>query len=70
MVLGLLVELSQQDGLSHTAQTMQDHGPGGSGIFYPVKGHAPVLQLAVAADQYCRAQTRTGGVGVVSFVHG
>jgi hypothetical protein len=49
---------------------MQNDGPGGSGILYPVKGHAPVLQLGIAADKCCRAQARTGGVGVVSFVHG
>jgi hypothetical protein len=48
---------------------MQDHGTGGSGILYPIKGDTPVLQLAVAADQCFRAQASTGGVGVVSFVH-
>ena len=62
-------ELQQQDGLPHTAESVQHHGLGGATGSHPLDGDAPGLLLSVTAHQGRRRTTGSRGVWVVHKVH-
>jgi hypothetical protein len=63
------LELEQQDGLAHPAESRLDEAPLGPATSQTLEQHAEGLEVGVTAGELQRLDARAGRIGIQALVH-